>query len=65
MPIRLYEPDTAQCRRCVGQAAVGVLRDDRIVQRGRAIRVDEQPAAGAADADVVVGDGAVDDVERA
>ena len=51
--------------RCAGACAVGILGDDRVVENGRAIRVDKQPAAGVTEADVIADDGAVDDRERA
>ena len=65
MPIRLYA--LAEAHRAgdvVGRAAaagaLGVQRDDRVVQGGRA-RGDIQPAARAAAGDIVIGDGGVGD----
>ena len=67
MPIRLSEPDSlpAPVMSSAGAAtcAVGVLRDDRVVQGGGAPNVRE-PAALAGAGDIVVGDGGVDDDHR-
>ena len=64
VPIRLFEPDTGNpagdvVGRSSGAGAVGVERDDRIVQSRRKIAADVQTAA------IIVGDCAVDGRQRA